>query len=73
MTPEEIIADVTKLMLNMSVQVKYRRVRYAVTHEEFAALQVYSLEHWGKSYNHIYSVALVIEEHPESPPLIEVS
>jgi hypothetical protein len=73
MTPEEIIADVTKLTLNMSVQVKYRRVRYAVTHEEFAALQVYGLKHWDKSYNHLGGVVLVVEEHPESPPLIEVS
>jgi hypothetical protein len=49
--------------------VGHRRMRLAVTPEEYEEVRQYMFDHYGEFYSRIMNIPLVVEADPENPSL----
>lgn len=66
----DIIAHLVKLANDTRFPTGYRRLRIAVTAEEYAAVRRYFLEKDGKFHGRIMNIPLVVELAPSDPPML---
>jgi hypothetical protein len=66
MTKSQVVDDLTRIIA--TGQAFHKRMRLAVSAEEYEEIREYMLHHYGRFHARILNVPLIVESDPENPP-----